>query len=302
MNRRVALIAMTLWGIYPFAVWQTNIIGTECLFTFLLILFIHSLIVTYTKKSKVSAGLSGFFLGMAMLTRPLLTYFPIFIPIIFWKKIIDIKLATFFFLILIISYLITVSPWVLFNNYNYGEFKIGAVLEDGQGPGKFFYEGSNKDFVFAKGETRYALSDFKRDSLFSRFQNSGISKNKILINSAFQNIFKDPFLYLEIIIFKLWKLFTFTISGTYDFYIKIINIPIVIFSLYGFLSIYSKIDNFLSIIFIIAYVIAIHLLLISMFRYLVPVVPYIVIFAAIGLDKLFLNGFQNIVNIKKYEI
>ena len=50
-DRRVGLIAMSLWGVYPIAMWQTCLVATETLFTLLILLFLLSLIKSYSKKS-----------------------------------------------------------------------------------------------------------------------------------------------------------------------------------------------------------------------------------------------------------
>lgn len=292
-NRKVGLIAMSLWGVYPIAMWQTNLVATETLFTLLILLFLLSLIISYEKQSIKYAALSGVFLGLGMLTRPLLTYFPIIIPIIYWRKFSKLKKVAHFYFILLLGFFFTLSPWAFLNYVNYGEVKIGTIFSDGQGPGRLFYEGSDEDFVFAKGDTRYKISDHKRDSLFLKYQNSGLLKNEIMINAAKKKIISNPILYLKIVIFKIWKLLTFTITGTYDFYIKIINVPFVFLALFGIFSFYRRIDDFLPLIFILLYIISVYALLISMFRYFVPVFPLVMLFSAAGIDRIFVKYFNN---------
>ena len=292
LNRKVAIIAMSLWGFYPVAMWATSLLTTESLFTLLILLFLFTLINSYNKKSMKYAAMAGVFLALGMLTRPLLTYFPIVIPIIYWKKIKKLNMTVYLYLILLVCFYVTLSPWILLNYTNSGKIESGTIFSNGQGPGRLFYEGSDADFVFAKGDTRYIISDFKRDSLFLKYQNSGLSKHEILISTAKKKIISNPWLYLKIISYKVWKLFTFTITGTFDFYLKIINIPIVILSLFGVVNIYHRVDDFLPLIFIILYIISIYALLISMFRYLVPVFPLIMLFSAVGLEWLFTKFFN----------
>jgi 4-amino-4-deoxy-L-arabinose transferase-like glycosyltransferase len=291
-NRQVALIAMSLWGLYPIAMWTTNLLATESLFSLLILLFLITLINSYNKKSIKYAAMAGVFLALGMLTRPLLTYLPIVIPIIYWIKIKKLNMAVYLYLIFLIGFYVTLSPWILFNYTNSGVLKSGTVFTNGQGPGRLFFEGSDADFVFAKGDTRYIISDFKRDSLFLKYQNSGLSKSEILIRTAKEKILSSPLLYLKIISYKVWKLFTFTITGTYDFYLKLINIPFVILSLFGFVSIYHRVNDFLPLIVIILYIISVYALLISMFRYLVPIFPLFMLFSAAGIESLFTKYFH----------
>lgn len=292
-DRKVGLIAMNLWGVYPIAMWQTSLVATETLFTLLILLFLLSLINSYSRKSIKYASVSGVFLGLAMLTRPLLTYFPMIIPIIYWKKLSNMNRVIYFYFIMLMSFFVTLTPWAYLNYVNYNKIEIGTIFSDGQGPGRLFFEGSDEDFVFANGDTRYKISDQKRDSLYLKYQNSGLSKNEILIKTAKEKIISNPLLYLKIVIFKIWKLLTFTITGTYDLYIKIINVPLVFLALFGIFSFYRRYDDFLPLFFLIAYIICIYSLLISMFRYFVPVFPIVILFSASGIDRIFLKYLNN---------
>ena len=249
-DRKVGLIAMNLWGVYPIAMWQTSLVATETLFTLLILLFLLSLINSYSRKSIKYASVSGVFLGLAMLTRPLLTYFPMIIPIIYWKKLSNMNRVIYFYFIMLMSFFVTLTPWAYLNYVNYNKIEIGTIFSDGQGPGRLFFEGSDEDFVFANGDTRYKISDQKRDSLYLKYQNSGLSKNEILIKTAKEKIISNPLLYLKIVIFKIWKLLTFTITGTYDLYIKIINVPLVFLALFGIFSFYRRYDDFLPLFFL----------------------------------------------------
>ena len=130
LNRKVAIIAMSLWGFYPVAMWATSLLTTESLFTLLILLFLFTLINSYNKKSMKYAAMAGVFLALGMLTRPLLTYFPIVIPIIYWKKIKKLNMTVYLYLILLVCFYVTLSPWILLNYTNSGKIVPLSILPE----------------------------------------------------------------------------------------------------------------------------------------------------------------------------
>jgi len=285
-NRKIGYISMILWGFYPMAIWQAATPGTETLFTALIMLFMFLFISSYKNQSPLFACLAGISIGIAMLIRPMLVYFPLFLLLAYKFNIRDKVTMWRLYFTLLFGIFFTLSPWIIRNYIKHNEIIVGSKLPDGQGSSRMLFEGSDKDFVYAQGADRYQISNIKRDSLYSIYLKPDISKNDILFKVAAEKITYNPFLYLKLIFYKIWKLFTFTTTGTYDIYLKIINVPIMILTFFGIYSIRHGWRKFSPIILLIFYFIGVYSLFISMLRYLMPAFPFIILLSAIGIDSL----------------
>ena len=76
LDRKSATVAAFLYAIDPIAIYYTNTVRTESMFTFTFLLSIIFLI-KYLKKNKIfMIASSGVFLGIGTLIRPISQYFP----------------------------------------------------------------------------------------------------------------------------------------------------------------------------------------------------------------------------------
>ena len=114
LNRPFAVIAALLVAISPHLVAVNIYVLTESLFTFFLVLLGWSMSAVAQNKSRLHALLSGIILGAALLIRPTMLYFIVFLVPAFFiffqrKKALGLGLS------LIIGFGIAYGPWVLRN-------------------------------------------------------------------------------------------------------------------------------------------------------------------------------------------
>lgn len=114
-GRVVALIALTIGAVYPPFIWSNGAILTETLATFFLLMYIYLQLITFEKKTRTFALLSGVFAGLLVLTRPefLIIIFPVYFFHYLWKRETRITLRLLLFTC--IGTGIVLSPWVIRN-------------------------------------------------------------------------------------------------------------------------------------------------------------------------------------------
>ena len=145
-DRRIAFIACLLFAFYEPGLIFTFRGWSEPMFTLVLAGFTLSLLRALHRPSTSRYALCGFLLGLAVMARPVMQYFPLFMfPLAWWAlggrwRYVIPKVATFF-----IAFAVALLPWVV---RNYRVFN--AFIPGSNWSGLPFYEGN-----FALGEPDY---------------------------------------------------------------------------------------------------------------------------------------------------
>lgn len=119
-EKKIARAVSLLMIIEPYSVLLSFLLYSETSFTFFFIISLYFLIKNFYKENSLYMIWSGIFLGLALLIKPTVQYFPILIPIffiiVFWKNNLKKRLiqAILYFLIAVMI----ISPWLI-RNYNY---------------------------------------------------------------------------------------------------------------------------------------------------------------------------------------
>lgn len=255
--KKVAYLSSFFYIIFPPFIYQSGLLITETLFTFLIVLYFLITFVTLTKYKK---SLSMFFvcgaaLGLASMVRPnaiiLISVF--FIPIIFRNIGYFISHKQLIFLILGLSFI--VGPWILRNYLLFDQFiPISSIV-----------------FNTVEDTTGSALNII--DLLYKKFY----------------VIFTDLDYLINFYLFAPFRIWAQTGSGTYDFYVGLVNYPIIILSFLGMHQAIKENKN-LSIFTLISVLIFVIALIFftknSLTRYVVPIMPCIIIFSIYYVSKL----------------
>ncbi|MCK4234321.1 glycosyltransferase family 39 protein, partial [candidate division WOR-3 bacterium] len=127
-NVHFSFLTGLLYSIHPHQALYTTQILSEILFTLLIAFFLVLFIVFLKRKLKVFIALSGIFLGIAILTRPIAFYF--FIPILF-IIFLELKRKTKLILqsclIFLFSFLIVLTPWYMRNYITYRRVFLSTI-------------------------------------------------------------------------------------------------------------------------------------------------------------------------------
>lgn len=282
--------------VYPFAVFVPLYVGTEGLFGFLLSLFLFLFIKGLKEDALSLLFASGFVLGLATLTRGTTLFLPLFLmPFLWWhyhERPISRNLQSSAWLI--IGFVVILSPWIARNYVVHGAFIPSSTSS---GP---LLHGSSEDFWLIKDRERnlQGYFDYLRDEKGiegpSDPNPTWVEKDNYYKRAAIE-MYKDrwsaaPLSFLPFIGKKFVRLWYATETGNNTAVIAAINLPIYILFLIGFwASIRNRIGLSYLLTTLLLYFVVLHVLVFGYFRYMIPVMPFMILFGAYGLLNLVLD-------------
>jgi len=137
-DRRVAFIACLLFAFYLPGLIFTFLGWSEPLFTLVLAGFTLSLLRALRQPSIWAYALSGALLGLAVLARPIMQFYPLVIlPLLLWAMNRSRNRALSSFAVFFLAFAAVLSPWVIRNYFVFDAFIPGSVYS-----GRPLYEGN----------------------------------------------------------------------------------------------------------------------------------------------------------------
>ncbi len=129
-SEKISFIVGLILALEPYLVLFSSVFYTETIFIFLFILFSIIFISYLNSDNKKTLAWSAFVLGLATLTKTTPQFLPLFIlPVIYLQfcKILTKKQIAIRFILFLLIFLATLSPWI-YRNYN--EFgKVGMTAQ-----------------------------------------------------------------------------------------------------------------------------------------------------------------------------
>lgn len=180
---KVSFWAGVLAGLLPSGVIYSHFIASETLFTFLMILSLYAFVSASQRGSGAVYGLSGIFLGLSNLCRPVLSFLPFFLIPAAWifnrsrREMWGLLLAA------AMTYLV-ISPWTVRNHKIFGGFFLVSV-----GAGQAFWLGSIQETG-----GRYVSSDYPGYRQFDYLMtvNDPVTWEKVNFQAGLKNILANP--------------------------------------------------------------------------------------------------------------
>jgi 4-amino-4-deoxy-L-arabinose transferase-like glycosyltransferase len=291
INKNVGFIAATISVFYPFFIYYTGYLLVETLFTFLLAVAVFWLIVSAQKPDWRNLALSGIFTGLAALCKPTAFAFLPFSVLGFLVILGIRKISTYRNIgIFLLFFIITLSPWVI-RNYIVFQRIIPAATQ----LGKTLLDGS----LLFEAQHQWRMEEEQQTNpiLLKGKELHEIEKNDYYTKEALNFIRRNPKYMMKLAIWKFlkfWRLYPHTKTIYAYEHSKVL---LVLFSLlsYGILLPFSilgiifSIKNWKQFTFfygLIGSFTMIHLIFWSQIRYRLPIMPYIIVFAAFSLNSI----------------
>jgi len=278
-NKSVALLSSFMCVVYkPFIFFSyyggPAFLLTEHLFIFLFALSILFLARLYRTKAVLDALFSGIFIGLATLSRPVTTLFPLFL--LFWflfclKSTMKRRLKLY--AILCVSFLFIIMPWTIRNYCIFKQF-IFATTESG----KLFWLGNN---AFAKGGySGNVIKAVQYNQRISR-EKDEVTLSRLYFQEGFNFLIKNPKKIPTLFLKKILIFWHCMGDGVLNFYYLIL-LPLFIF---GFFISFRKFDigGILLLAIIFLYFMFISMCFFGDPRFRYPIEPYIIIFGSMGI-------------------
>lgn len=291
LNKKISFATSLLTILWPYFILYSKILLTENLFTFFLTLSILFLLNSIATKNKKTAILSGIFMGIATLIRPVIILLPFwivfFISIQYFSKIRKLINKPFpifkegFFKLTVIGllfFLFTISPWII-----YASIKMGHLTPISSHGGKML-SGTNTSYTYEYAnyqtpgyepwqEVKLSKILLSKTKNIYRFWKSGASgaETKNLANSY-------PFLKYFLLLYR------------------IIYYTIIILMFYSLTFI--KKNHIISIIWIIIfYFWFFHSVVFQPYpRYTLPIIPLVLILSLYSIHKIIFSKISKTTN------
>lgn len=282
-----AVVGSLLLSTYPFTVFSSIYVGTEALFTFLLVLFMYLAIKAIKEERLILFFIAGFFLGLATLTRGTTLFFPlVFVMFLFWYNKGRARLHVISqSLLFALGFAIVLTPWTIRNHV-----VLNAAIPASTSSGPLLH-GSSEEFWLIEDRERELPKYFrylKDEKGISGSPNpSWVQKDQFYRKAAIekyrQRWEENPWSYFHFFIQKFTRLWYATESGANHTLVLLINLPFYVLGLFGFWMLIrsgNRLAGLISVLLL--YVIALHVAVFAYFRYVVPIMPYVLLFAAYG--------------------
>jgi len=287
-NKETGLIAAGILAVYPDLIVISAYLYTETLYLFFSMIAFYFLIKGFKQEFGFLLWImSGFFLGLGLLTRHILILFPVFIlslTIIFkgYRHLIK-KVA----IMALVCYAV-ITPWIIRNYIQFHEF-----IPIARGVRAGLWVGSN---VEKKGEYMYSETRNLANKEAGNFDTL-IERDNKLFGKAIERIVHDPVTYVSIsgkkffqFFFKFYKSVPRGQPRASDFKVLIVLAAsyafLLLFTITGvFYAIKNK-ERLIVVYSVILYSGLVHSMTIVVPRYRIPLYPFFVILAAYGIFSL----------------
>lgn len=286
-NETVGKLGAVIAVFYPFFIFYSGMLLSDILFTFTLVLFsllAFKLIENNSLKSQVGVGL---ILGVTTLIRPTICLFPIFMFVWLWMIREKKKEAIWNWLLICIIFIITLSPWMI-RNY----LVLNAFVPFTTQGGEHLWVSNHPA---ANGTGVYPEETAQRRIIMARIP-SEVERDRYFRQEAIKFIVNDPGHYFKLIFMKFirfWNPFPQTSlrDQVVSFFSYGLLLPVFIIGL--ILSLKNNRAWFLYLL--ILYFTMFHTLLsYGSTRFRFPIEPYIILFAAVGIDYLWKKRYQGL--------
>jgi 4-amino-4-deoxy-L-arabinose transferase-like glycosyltransferase len=287
---QTGIAAAAIMAIYPFSIYLTITIASEPLFTFLLSVFTLLAFRAIRSQKMHYYCVAGVLLALATLTRGATQFFPIVFFVLLLLSNRPTKRLLLSCGAFCLSFAIVIFPWAL-RNY--------VVLDD------FIPVGTAGGFVFLQGSTEiFFTSDALKEwpiyyeTLLANSTNvppreskpSQIDKfnARAGIENYKNRLRNDPLSLAPFLLKKFFRLWYAGESGRNDVIVLSVNLLLYIFALAGLVLAWRRKMPFMWLPSgIVGYFILVHWISLPLFRYMMPVMPYVIGFAAFALIAMF---------------
>jgi hypothetical protein len=290
-SRRVARWAMLLFALYiPEMTWLKA--GSEQIYTFLLACFTLYLVRSLVRPTSRNLLWAGAWLGLATLTRPTAQAFPVLIPALFLiVRGRDWRLAGRATLVILASFMALLAPWTV---RNYLVFR--TFIPTNTVSGYLLLRDSSAiaadDYWRIRGESEFkpVFDEILASRGLSRQDSSEVELDAAYRQEAVKRILQYPLRYLVLCLMRFLTLWFNVSPGNPASMLSLANMAgnvLLLLLALGAYAFYRGPWTRLSLAStaLILYFTALHVAIVAEFRYIWPVLPYLMMLVAFTLAE-----------------
>jgi len=296
-DKKIAFIASILAALYLPLIYYCTVIWGAIFFAFLVTLYIYYLLRLQSDYNKYNLCFCGFILGIALLIDPVIVSFiPLSVLWLLFSLKTYIKISFKKVIMMLGITLVVITPWtirnyILFNKFVFIKSQAGFTLWLGNNPHASGTErlvnDDSTEYKLPEEEYQYLtnLDESERDRYFLLKALAFIKENREKSIELFLKKFKSFWWVIE-------KKTTGFSENTKIAVMKITyGIPFVL-ALVGLLLSIKQIKSYMLIIFLFISLSFIYSITVfPVYRYRLPVEPYLLLFSSVSLSQLLQNIF-----------
>jgi len=288
-DEKTAFGGVLVWGLYPFSTYYTARIMTESLFTLLLALLIYLLLKAKTKLSVSGSFLLGIVQGFSCLCKASMIYStPLIIAYLWFVRKVDNKEKLKNLSLVIVGAAMVISPWTIRNYQVSNKFILISS------PGSYAFWSGN--FILTDGldddelnEDQLSLLEEARKKIAKKNDDfMAVENSDFFLKATIANIKHQPVEFVELLfkkVFRFWFSTFHSKTKQFQLWVTMLQLSIIIPGLYGLYQAVKDNKDIVPTLMFIAYLFFGHVLTSSTLRYSIPIMPYIILFAAYGLVR-----------------
>lgn len=290
-TRAVATLSSLLFSFYPLLIFLNACFLSETLFILLLVLAIFSLYCLTEKPSWRYQLLSGFFLGGAILTRPLLLLFPLLLLPWLIKSLRTWQQGLYYWAGVFLTTVLIYSPWV-WRNYLVHQ---AVVLTTTHG-GITFWGGNNKWCRDGKwvspAHTLWREADEKLKQKWQKLKTE-VEQNRFYYQLAFNWLKENPEKVAPLLLKKFLRFWDYNKHSHHPRLKKVYKTIGLLssgvlfpFMLLGIVVSWKERKKFFLFYLLILYFSSLAIIFYGDIRLRAPLDPFLLIFASLGMVKI----------------
>ena len=255
-DRRVALITGVLLAVCPYFLFAVYVCTTETMFLFLNTLFLLTFSRATELRTRRSYFIAGIACGFTTLCRATSLLLPLFlIPTFVVNGRKNLLPGFNCFLLFLLGVLVTIGPWTYRNYIVFGKLVPIQTL-------------GGYHLYLATGQKKVPGRSV-----------GAVANDREYFNRAWSSIESHPLDYAGRMFDRFWKMWSKTDSGKQDRVLGVVNLSLLVAALFGMWIHRSRWKELLPLELIIFNYVAVHVVVIAIFRYLLPTIPVLVMFA-----------------------
>ncbi len=280
------VVSAMMWALYPFSIYSTLYIGTEALFTFFIGLWVLLTVYAIKYDRWQYHCCAGIILGLATLTRGTTQFIPLLLPFVLFTVRSESPRWLRNSLLSLLCFMIVILPWGI-RNY--------IVLHE------IIPVGANTS-VILMGSSEPLLTLDTREKEWPRLYAEAIAKGivpvpedrgpaerdsfwaKVAIENYRNRLRTDPFGLVTFMAQKFFRLWYSTESGNNHGITLGVNAVVYALAIVGVVAAWKRKNGMaVALLSLVGYFVILHWLTLPLFRYMLPVMPYVIAFAAFGM-------------------
>ena len=272
-----ALLSAGLFSLYPFSTYLTISIASEPFFTFLLTGFVLSSVYAIRSTKWWHYCVTGILLGLATLTRGATQFVPLMYPVMLILLRRRGVGAIVCYAVLCLSFVLVILPWTVRNYLVLDDFI--PVATSG---GIVVLMGSSEEFLIIDGKP--AMLQRHIPPVGGKPSRNDKFYTRVGLEIHIAHLQTDPLGFMTFMAKKFGRLWYATESGRNHSLILLSQLPVYVFAVIGVIFAWMKGKTSAWIpLCLIAYFIALHWLSLPLFRYMIPIMPYVIGLAAFAI-------------------